>query len=358
MSFEASFFDWADVTQILARPLRSIPTHAGIESLTGARVLVTGAGGSVGNALVARLAALPVQSIIALDHHEASLFRLGRDFPGAPLDLVLADIRNQDKVHRVLAENRPRVVFHLAAYKHVPLGEAGVDELVGVNVFGTENVARAAAETGVEHFLYPSSDKAVNPPSAYGATKRIAETLLLALDDETPSMAIHIARFVNILGSAGSASETFARQASTGAPLTLTDPLMTRYWMAMDEAIDLLIHGLGLPGGSLTTLDTGEPIPAQTVAERIYQMASHSDTMPRFAVTGARPGERLFEELASVSEAIERIGEDPVWRIAGEEGVERPGARAAGLTELRRLFDCGDQHSLHQRMMELAHQLQ
>lgn len=355
---EDPLFAASNAATLLGRPLRGIATGAATRLLEGARVLVTGAGGSVGSALVARLAQQPVASIIALDQHEASLFRLDRELPGAPVDLVLADVRNAGKMKRILAETRPRVVFHLAGYKHVPLSEYGPDEVVNANVLGTENVACAAIEAGVEQFVYPSTDKAVNPPGAYGATKRLVETLLLAMATSVPTMAIHVVRYVNILGTSGTASELFAQQARQGTPMTLTDERMERYWMAMDEAIDLLFHALGLPSGSRTLLDVGQLVPAKVVAERIARVVRGPDAQPEFATIGARPGERLFEELVSEGEHLEVCGEGPVFRILRDDSAKQATMIREGMEELRALLASGHAGALHQRLMELADWLQ
>lgn len=348
-------FAAANLPKLLGRPLRSIPTGDGARQVQGARVLVTGAGGSVGSALVARLLDLQPERIVALDTHEASLFRLARDLaPAAPLDLRVADVRNVPKVRRVFQETRPAIVFHLAAYKHVPLGEREPDEPVSVNVLGTHAVATEAAEVGAEHFVYPSSDKAVNPPSVYGATKRITETLLLALARSHTRPAIHIVRYVNIVGSSGSVLETFVDQSRTGSPLTLTEPRMTRYWMAMDEAIDLLVHALGMPSGSRTMLDTGEAIPVQTMAERVYNLTPGRSGPPRFVVAGPRPGERLAEELASPAERLARCGDGPVLQVLPSE-PGRPAANVGGVVdEVSELLAVGEPERLRARVMDLA----
>ncbi|MBI4213319.1 MAG: polysaccharide biosynthesis protein, partial [Chloroflexi bacterium] len=261
-------------------------------------------------------------------------------------------------IERLLAQKRPNVVFHLAAYKHVPLGEQGADELVSVNVLGTDSLAQACTAAGVQHFVYPSSDKAINPPSAYGSTKRLAETLLLAIAAARDTMALHVARYVNILGSAGSVSETVAVQARARQPVTLTDARMTRYWMSMDEAIDLAWHSLGLENGSRTILDVGEPVPVMLMAERLYRMASPDGVGPEFLVTGVRPGERLAEEMASASETLERRGDDPVLSVRCGRLADQFGVISAALPELRRLLSCGDGPALHRLATELARQLQ
>src|SRR5438552_3336215 len=180
-------FAGPNLPALLGRPLRRIPTEDGRRQLARARILVTGAAGSVGTALVSRLLDLEPELIVAVDIHEASLFRLLRSLPtGSPVDLRVADVRNEIKVRRLFAEVQPGFVFHLAAYKHVPFGEREADEPVSVNVLGTDVVVRAAAAAGTAHFIYPSSDKAVNPPSIYGATKRLAETVLLSYAASQP----------------------------------------------------------------------------------------------------------------------------------------------------------------------------
>lgn len=347
------------VEELLGRSLRPIPIEAACQELSGARVAVTGAGGSVGRDLIARLASLPVERVVAIDQHEASLFRLGRDLDGAvPLELRIADVRNQAKLERIFDETQPSVVFHFAAYKHVPFAEFGPEEFVDVNVLGTESVIAAARAAGVRHLLYPSSDKAVNPPSVYGATKRIAETMLIAAADQLPSLATHVVRYVNVLGSSGSFSETCAQRARAGESVTLTGEQMERYWMAMDEAVSLLWHSLALSSGSCTVLDTGDPIPVKTMAERIYRRAAPSGILPEFVLADPRPGERLAEELASANERLVPCGEDPVLRV--EHGCAAQQRQMIGGTvdELRSLLAAGDGHRLQQQLMAFARQLQ
>lgn len=348
-----------EVEQLLGRSLRPIPTENGRELLVGTRVAVTGAGGSVGRNVIARLAQLPVERVVAIDHHEASLFRLSQDLEGAvPLELRIADVRNRKKVERIFSESRPAVVFHFAAYKHVPFAEFGPDEFVDVNVLGTQSVIAAAAAAGVGHLIYPSSDKAVNPPSVYGATKRIAETILIAASDPHASLSTHVVRYVNVLGSSGSFSETCALRARAGASPTLTGEQMKRYWMAMDEAVDLLWHGLALPSGSRTVLDTGDPIPVKTMAERIYHAAAPRGMVPDFILTGPRPGERLAEELASANERLVRCGDDPVLRVEHGCAAQQRQLIHGAVDELRSIFAAGDAPRLQQKLMSLAQQLQ
>jgi FlaA1/EpsC-like NDP-sugar epimerase len=354
----SSLFAGGNLSRLLGRPLRDIPVLAGQEQLTGARVLVTGAGGSVGASLLAALAGLQPARVIALDLHEPSLFRLGRDAPrDLPLDLQLADVRNASKISRIFAESQPDIVVHLAAYKHVPMGEASPDEPVSVNVLGSDALVQAAIAAGVRHFVYPSSDKAVNPPSVYGATKRLAETLLHRHARAQSTTAIHIVRFVNIIGTSGSVIETFVTQAQAGRPLTVTDGRMTRYWMAMDEAVGLSWHALGLPNGSHTVLDVGEPVLVRNLAATVAEIVRQDKTPPDIEEMGTRPGERLFEELASANERLTRCGDEPVWHIGRVQ--ESKGVSAEDLTrEVRALLDQDDLDLLRARIMQLSEALQ
>jgi len=342
---------------LLGRSLRPIDIVAGKRQLEAATVLVTGAGGSVGRSLVRRVLDYQPQSVVAVDTHEATLFQLSRDLPSdAPVDFRVGDVRNETKIRRLFGEVRPQVVFHLAAYKHVPFGEREADEPVSVNILGTDVVARAAVDVGAAHLVYPSSDKAVNPPSIYGATKRLAEFVLLSRAAAPSRSAIHLVRYVNILGSSGSVLETFAQQAREGRPFTLTDERMTRFWMAMNEGLDLLIHSLSLGTGSITLLDTGEPVPVKTMAERLYSLLGVHGSGPTFTLSGARPGERLAEELVSESEELSALGHGVlcIQRLGQSRG---PTADAL-IAELKALVDAGDPRPLRSRVMQLAKELQ
>lgn len=294
---------------LLGRPLRAVPGLAAQleERLAGRRVLITGAAGSIGTALAARLCALPELELTLLDHHEDSLFdlqqRLDR-IPGrrAAVHYVLADLRSAGKLGRVLGQARPEVILHLAARKHVPLAELEPDEAVTVNVLATVHLARMAAELGTGALVFPSTDKAVNPPSTYGMTKRLAEAALLALESES-ALRIAVVRFVNVLGTQGSVLQTFARQIAAGDPLTITDPQMTRYWMTMDEAVTLLLLAAISPQlRGLVAPDLGEPLPVVEIGRRLWRLAGRAGEPPQ-RITGPRPGEKPFEELRYPFEA-------------------------------------------------------
>jgi O-antigen biosynthesis protein WbqV len=352
-------FAGANLRTLLGRPLRDIPVADGLSQLGGACVLVTGAGGSVGSSLIARLAQHRPGRVVALDSHEASLFRLGRDAPAElPIELELADVRNAAKLSRLFRAIRPDVVIHLAAYKHVPIGERAPDEPVSVNVIGTDVVAQVAVDAGVRHLVYTSSDKAVNPPSVYGATKRLAEALLHAQARAQLTTAIHVLRYVNIIGTSGSVIETFASQVRGGASLTITDGRMTRYWMAMDEAVALTWHALALPTGSHTMLDVGDPHLVRALGERVASVVRPDGPSPTFVETGARPGERLAEELTSSNERLVRCGAAPVWNIVRERQAAPPDLVADMLVEINDLLAGDDLGALRDRVMAYSQALQ
>lgn len=290
-------------TELLGRSLRGEPPAEAARTLAGRRVLITGAAGSVGRPLAGTLAAAGAARLTLLDHHEASLWELHRLFGDRPtVELVLADVRDRARLGAVLGQERPEVVFHLAAFKQVPFGERFADEVFAVNVLGSRNLLAAAQAAGVEVLVYPSSDKACEPPSLYGATKRLAETLVRRAARDS-GRRFNVARFVNILGTRGSVVETFARQVRDGRPLTVTDPAMTRYWIAMDEALWLLLSAAAAASGGRTfLLDAGPEITVVEVAQRVCRLLGAEVSADRLQFGQPRPGERLREVLTSASE--------------------------------------------------------
>ncbi|HEY7061465.1 MAG TPA: polysaccharide biosynthesis protein [Chloroflexota bacterium] len=301
---------------LLGRPEVAVDASSAAGVLRGRRVLVTGAGGSVGVPLVERLLGLEPAQLVLIDSHEDSLFRLQRRLPGAnapipecpywPIDteLVLADVRNRDKITKLFRQWEPEVVFHLAAYKHVHFGEAQPDEPISVNVLATHTLVETAVAHGVDVFVYTSSDKAVNPPSIYGATKRLAE-LVVRWGARQAAGRLVVVRFVNVLGTRGSVIETFLEQLAAGQPLTITDPAMTRYWMSQREAVDLVLAAAGSgPSGATLLVDPGAPVRVLDVAERLRALVGHEGGALPLQYVGRRPGERLAEELASASERL------------------------------------------------------
>lgn len=331
------------------------------ELISGRRVLVTGAAGSVGTPLAREIASMRPASLVLLDHHEHTLFRLRFEFEQCPetkVRLCLADIRDRKKLESVFAAEKPDVVFHLAAYKHVPLGEENPDQTVEVNLAGTRALIETAAASGVSRFVYPSSDKAVNPPSVYGCTKKLAEELSLAADGEF-EMGVSVVRFVNIVGTRGSVIETLTAQVAAGHPITLTDAGMTRYWITMPEAMRLLLQtGAAARSGIMHLPETGQAINLAEMAHRLcFLLSGQHDYPVRFI--GARPGERMHEILMSGTETGVDSGYPGIIRVETSR-TERPAYRILSeeIDRLLSLADAGNLVGLRGRLMDVATSLQ
>jgi len=275
--------------------------------LAGQTVLVTGAGGSIGSEIVRQITRFKPKSIILLGHGESSIFEieqeLKRRHPGQRTVAVIADIRDEHRIDRVFEEYKPDVVFHAAAHKHVPLMEANPEEALTNNVLGTRNVARSADKHGAKRFVMISTDKAVNPISVMGMSKRAAEMIVQSIGStsQTKFMAV---RFGNVLGSRGSVVPMFRRQIAEGGPVTVTHPDMTRYFMTIPEAVQLVIQAGAMgKGGEIFVLDMGEPIKITQLAEEIIRLSGMEPGKDiEIAYTGIRPGEKLFEEILTTEE--------------------------------------------------------
>lgn len=273
--------------------------------LRGQRVLITGAGGSIGSEISRQVASFAPERLVLLDHDETHLHDVAAELDG-PVVQVLADIRDGRLVSKIFAEHRPSVVFHAAAHKHVPLLEAHPTEAVLTNVVGTSNLLDAAAEVGVRRLVFISTDKAVYPSSVMGASKRLGEQLVI---NRAPEGAAYCAvRFGNVLGSRGSVVPTFMRQIEAGGPVTVTDRRMTRFFMSIREAVQLVLQAGALTdnstGGEVFMLDMGEPVVIYDLAERMIRLSGRKPgTDIEIEITGVRPGEKLVEELKALNEA-------------------------------------------------------
>ncbi|NLW58977.1 MAG: polysaccharide biosynthesis protein [Firmicutes bacterium] len=275
--------------------------------LKGERVLVTGAGGSIGSELCRQVARFEPECLLLLGRGENSIYEIDQElketFPALRKTPVIADVRDRGRLEQIFREYRPTVVFHAAAHKHVPLMESAPDEAVKNNVFGTRNVAELSDKYGVKRFVMISTDKAVNPTSVMGATKRVAEMLiqLLARKSKTKFCAV---RFGNVLGSRGSVIPLFQHQIAKGGPVTVTDPEMVRFFMTIPEAVSLVIQA-GAMGeyGEIFILDMGEPVKIVDLAHdliRLSGLVPGEDIKIEFC--GIRPGEKLYEEILTSEE--------------------------------------------------------
>ena len=275
--------------------------------VTGQRVLVTGAGGSIGSELCRQIARFAPDQLVMLDRDESALHSVQLLLEGRALldsrNLVVCDIRDQERLHQVFAEHQPQVVFHAAALKHLPLLEMHPSEALKTNVFGSQNVLVAAREAKVRRFVNISTDKAADPTSVLGYTKRLAEKLTAKTAHETDGTYLSV-RFGNVLGSRGSVLTAFRSQIATGGPITVTDPEVTRYFMTVEEAVQLVIQAgaVGRDGEALV-LDMGEPVRIDDVAHRL---AAESERPVDIVYTGLRPGEKLHEVLLGADEIDRR----------------------------------------------------
>jgi FlaA1/EpsC-like NDP-sugar epimerase len=290
---------------LMGRPEFNGDLRQAAQALRGRRVLVTGAAGSVGWPLVQLLVGAGPERLILLDHHEHSLFSLERGLgrPTATVAFELADVRDASRLQRIFDRHQPEVVIHLAAAKHVPYGERFPEGAVAANILATRTLLDLAAAAGTEVFVYPSSDKSVQPPSVYGATKRIAEALVQWSAQQRRWMVV---RYVNIIGTRGSVIETFSQQIMADRPLTLTDERMTRYWISMDEALWCALTGAQCAApGEVVMPACGEPLPIVETARRLAGWYRPDRVPYPITGTGIRPGERLHEVLLSSNESFD-----------------------------------------------------
>lgn len=290
------------IADLLRRPPRSLDREKMRGWLAGRRVLITGAGGSIGSELALQIARLRPGALALCDSSETNLFQVARRLSGADHDFVTApymvDVRDANSLERMFEEVRPDVVFHAAAYKHVPLVEQNPCQGVTTNVLGVYRVARAAAKSGVEQMVFISTDKAVRPSSVMGATKRAGEIVIQEMNRhfKTRFMAV---RFGNVLGSSGSVVPIFQEQIRQGGPVTVTHPEMTRYFMLISEAVELVIQaGTIGQGGEIFILDMGKPVKIADMARDLIRlMGKRVDEDIEIRYTGIRPGEKIHEEL-------------------------------------------------------------
>jgi FlaA1/EpsC-like NDP-sugar epimerase len=289
------------IEDLLGRTMVSTDLNAVRRALAGQRVLITGAGGSIGSEIARQVAEFNPEKLLLLDHDETHLHDAAVILPGA-CEQLLVDVSDRAAVFEAVLRHRPHVVFHAAAHKHVPVLESHPVEAVNVNVYGTRNIVQAAAAAGAERFVLISSDKAVAPISVMGATKRVAEEVVLA---HAPAGAAYsVVRFGNVLGSRGSVIPTFARQIAAGGPITVTDPRMTRFFMSVEEAVQLVLQASVLSQGrEIFMLEMGEPVRILDLAQRMIRLSGHEEgTEIPIRMIGRRPGEKLHEELRSPDE--------------------------------------------------------
>ena len=307
-----------DIEDLLGRDIIRLDVDAISSYLSRKIILVTGAGGSIGSELCRQIALFSPEKLIMLDNYENNLhdvwMELQKTFPNLNLYPVIASIRDAERLNEVFEEYCPNIVFHAAAHKHVPLMEWHPEEAIKNNVLGTWNLIHSAEKTKVDRFVLISSDKAVNPTNVMGATKRVAEMMVQAMDSISRTEYVAV-RFGNVLGSNGSVIPLFRRQIESGGPVTVTHADMTRYFMAIPEAAQLVMQaGAYARGGEIFILDMGQPVRILDLAENMIRLSGYEpyeDIPVKFI--GLRPGEKLFEELLMTEEGIEKTVNEKIY---------------------------------------------
>lgn len=291
------------VEDLLGRDPVSVDLEEMAGYLKGQTVMVTGAGGSIGSELCRQIVNFSPAQLVLAGHGENSIFDIEQELKDFPVTAEIFDIKDPEKVDLIFKKLKPAVVFHAAAHKHVPLMEGNPEEALKNNILGTSNLALAADKTGVKTFVLISTDKAVNPTSVMGASKRIAEMVIQDLDRKSPTKYVAV-RFGNVLGSRGSVIPTFQKQIMNGGPVTVTHPNMMRYFMTIPEAAQLVIQaGAMALGGEIFILDMGKPIKIVDLAKDLIRLSGlEPDRDIQIVFTGIRPGEKLYEELLTSEE--------------------------------------------------------
>lgn len=281
-------------------------------------VLVTGAGGSIGSEICRQIMRVGPKQLLLLGHGENSIYLINQElkniYKDGPIIPIIADISDKQQLDQIFTQYNPQVVFHAAAHKHVPLMEIQPMAAVLNNIYGTRNVADVAGRHGVERFVMISTDKAVNPTSVMGATKRVAEKVIISMNDTYDTKYITV-RFGNVLGSRGSVIPLFKKQIEAGGPVTVTDPEMTRYFMTIPEASQLVLQAGAMgKGGEVFLLDMGEPVKIIDLARNMIRLSGlEPDKDIHIKITGLRPGEKKYEELLTSEEGTNRTNHTKIF---------------------------------------------
>lgn len=316
-----------DITDLLRRKPAKIDDRLISSIFGGKRILVTGAGGSIGSELCRQIARWNPTELVLLGHGENSIFEVLQefkdDFPALNIQAVIADVRDLNRIEKIFKQFQPQVVFHAAAHKHVPLMEANVEEAVTNNVLGTRNVVETATQYNVERLVLISTDKAVRPVSVMGATKRLAELTVLDAA-QRGNLPYSVVRFGNVLGSRGSVVRTFKNQIARGGPITITHPDMQRYFMIVPEAVHLVLQAASMgTGGEVFMLNMGEQVRILDLAEDLIRLSGLEPYRDiDIQITGIRPGEKLREDLLEDGVDFERTDHPEIFRMSKEEQVD------------------------------------
>jgi FlaA1/EpsC-like NDP-sugar epimerase len=345
------------IEDLLARAPIGLDVERVNHLIRGQRVMVTGAGGSIGAQLCRQVVDAHPHSLVMYERYENSMYTVANDLAssGATLHNVIGDVTDVRRLDAVVRDFKPDIIFHAAAHKHVPLMELNVCEAVKNNIIGTRRVAEAASKYGVGRCVLISSDKAVDPSSVMGATKRVAELIFQNMARGESTTRFMTVRFGNVLGSNGSVLPRFLEQINSGGPVTVTHPDMRRYFMLIPEAVQLVLHAAALgSNGALYVLDMGEQIKLLDMARSLIRLSGFvPDEEIPISLTGLRPGEKLAEALVSDDEVIELSAVDKVLRVRGRS----PSAtllRPELLRELERRAIQGQSHAVLQLLASIV----
>src|SRR5262245_45551497 len=346
------------VEDLLGRAPVGLDIGAARQLIKGKRILITGAGGSIGSELCKQVLALQPSRLVLFERYENALWAVERSLASRRCDIdlypVIADATDEGRVDDVLREHRPEVIFHAAAHKHVPLMELNPCEAIKNNIKGTRIVSQAAVRHGVERFVLISSDKAVNPSSVMGATKRVAELVTMALAERAPACLV-VVRFGNVIGSNGSVIPLFLDQIRSGGPVTITDPEVRRYFMLIPEAVQLVLQAAAFgENGAGYVLDMGAQIKVVDMARNLIRLSGFTpDIEIPITYIGLRPGEKLSEELVASDEAIEASSVAGIHRVRGAQTRDYPTLEAA-LLMLEDRAERGDSKAVLQLLCTLV----
>lgn len=320
-----------DILQLVGRSPVKHDLLEARKTVEGRRALVTGAAGSIGSRLTQHLLELGVEEVVALDWWETGLFHLANRLDDERLSVVVGDVKNSARLQRIFDVHQPELVFHAAAYKHVPLMEENPAEAIANNAVGAHNVLRQAIASGASHAVYVSTDKAVRPANVMGATKRLGELILRELAKDSGPTKLTAVRFGNVLQSNGSVVETFRRQIDDGGPVTVTHPDVTRFFMTIDEAAHLIIQSAILgTNGDICVLDMGDPVRIMDLAESLVRV---TDPTIEIKLTGLRPGEKLYEELTYQPELAASTANSKIYILQVEDEMDVPASEIQRVIE-------------------------
>ena len=309
-----------EINDLLGRDEIHINLDEIFEAIKGKVIMVTGGGGSIGSELCRQIAAAKPKQLIIFDIYENNAYaieqELKRKYPSLDLVALIGSVRNEARIESVIKEYHPDVIYHAAAHKHVPLMEKSPNEAIKNNVMGTYKTAKAAAENGVKRFLLISTDKAVNPTSLMGASKRICEMIIQMMSRKYPETVFMAVRFGNVLGSNGSVIPLFKKQIAEGGPVTVTDENIIRYFMTIPEAVSLVLEASHYAkGGEIFVLDMGKPVRILDLAKNMIKLSGFTpdeNGIP-IKITGLRPGEKLYEELLMGEEGMQKTKNELIY---------------------------------------------